>query len=219
MREYIYLITASTTVLLALLSLIIPTSNTSTRMIQLYCILMGAIEIVSSALTYLSINNHFLYNIMIWSELLILIKYYTNEAKNLSRHYVNILVIVYLILAMVYIFIESGHGMGTFSRFLECILIIGLSLNYYNQELKYPKAINILKDSNFWFTTGLLFYFGGILFINLVLKYYLVNDVQTYKFSWTLQNVLDIIKKSIIVYGFLCYRLAIKTQNNSEHQV
>ena len=125
-------------------------------------------EVVCRALWLLKLNNLFMLPLYISVEFGLLVWLYGRTLA--SRWLCRLrwpLVIGMGGLACLEGMVQSGqpavysHG----SRLLESLLVILLSLRYYNVSLRRPSAAYIWNEPMFWVSTGLLFFFAGTFLI------------------------------------------------------
>ncbi|AEI49253.1 hypothetical protein Runsl_2865 [Runella slithyformis DSM 19594] len=82
------------------------------------------------------------------------------------------------------------------------------SLIYFKQLLETEEAI--LENPNFWIVTGILFFHGGYFFLSGFISFIASNDLELARKLFKINNILNIIYYSLIIYGFLCQRRLMK---------
>ena len=93
-------------------------------------------------------------------------------------------------------------GTGLFNKYTytaSSLIVLIIVLAYFYQLLQDLKVENITKFPYFWISVGLLFYFGGNLFVNL----FLVKAAKTtIQISWGISSAINILFHFTIFLAF-----------------
>ena len=191
--------------IILLCSISIKPYNKTGYCLRYFNILNATSSFLSIILAYYSIPNNFLYYFVIWSEPIIILMFYAQFINILRMYYKIVLILIYILFALILIFLESNMKIASISRFFESILVVILALIYFSNELIRPKIRAVYKSSDFWFSVGLLFYFGGASLIILISNRYMIKSA-VFSNIWDIHNVIFILLYCFILYAFVCYR-------------
>lgn len=195
---------ACSNVIIFAVCIITPVYEKSGIYIRGYCILNSLIGLTGVLLSKLSIHNNFLFYLLIWIELPLLILFYGQKLFFLRRNYFVIFILLYLIFILIFYF-EQQNIIAAYSRFFEGIIVVIISLLFLHDELRKPRVLAIQKYSTFWFTVGILFYYGGTLLINLFSKVYMINNNTVFYRIWELHNLIYAAMIAIFLFAYFCY--------------
>ncbi len=104
------------------------------------------------------------------------------------------------------IFIQGIFALPNWSRSLESILIIGVSLYYFYFIFKEGKIKYLDRSFWFWMSSGLLIYFSSNLMLFVFTNMLTHRNDQLFLGVWSIHAVLN-----VVLYGF--YTLALLCQD------
>ncbi len=115
-------------------------------------------------------NNMFLFHIFTFFEAILLILYFRNFFHlNWIRKILLALSGAFSALVFLNIFLwESLDQYPSITRSLECILIIILSIIFFVYLFQKSLVTNLILYPHFWLVSGLLLFFAGTFFMNIV---------------------------------------------------
>lgn len=99
---------------------------------------------------------------------------------------------------------------NSFSRSVECLLLIGLSLFSFYDLIKYHVKQNthLTASPLFWLALAILVYMAGNLFVFAVTNILSANNDPAYAKAWVIHSVLNILYNIILVNVVLCLKKA-----------
>ncbi|MGB0524445.1 MAG: hypothetical protein ACPGJS_15850, partial [Flammeovirgaceae bacterium] len=119
----------------------------------------------SSVLWLLGVNNLFTGHIYTPIQFILIVCIYQLTLKSISSKWfiaLNILFVTFSILNTVYLQPLSIHN--SYARTISSIILVGLSILYFQQALQNPTNHQAEKIPMFWFNSGVLLYFFCTLF-------------------------------------------------------
>ncbi len=115
-------------------------------------------------------NNMFLFHIFTLCEGILLTLYFRSFFHlKWVRNIFNILLISFPILVFINLkFWEPLDHYPSIPRMIECILMMVLSIIFFMNVFQQSTITNLIEYPHFWLASGLLLYFAGTFFMNLV---------------------------------------------------
>ncbi|MFI5451168.1 hypothetical protein ACHMWN_03335 [Pedobacter sp. UC225_61] len=153
------------------------------------------------------LNNAWLYNIFIIFEATY-ISYGLYVALNkLTNKALVICTIPIITFIITYIFEIYTHGFLKFNSLtinIESVLFVIVSLIYFNLLIKQKDPIDLNTNAQFWWVSGVLFYYFGSTIYNLFI-YFLYQDFpKSYTILIYVMLILNLLLYSIWIYSFIC---------------
>lgn len=153
------------------------------------------------------LNNAWLYNIFIIFEATY-ISYGLYVALNkLTNKALVICTIPIITFIITYIFEIYTHGFLKFNSLtinIESVLFVIVSLIYFNLLIKQKDPIDLNTNAQFWWVSGVLFYYFGSTIYNLFI-YFLYQDFpKSYAILIYVMLILNLLLYSIWIYSFIC---------------
>lgn len=164
------------------------------------------VEYVASAMAAHNIHNVGLYNIFTIFEFLFYLFFFrTIIANHFIKKIILFIIVIYFIFAVTNILLIQGkNDFISYAYILGCTLMVVFSIYYFYFLFRFPETTSLTKNSFFWITTGLLFYytcsFSRYGLENLIAKT-LMHYARILAFAGDLLNILLYTLFSI---GFLC---------------
>jgi hypothetical protein len=164
-------------------------------------------EIYGGYLQYHSINNLFIYHVLIPTQysLYSLIFYSSIESKNVKK---LIIISIPITLISAIFFSLSIQPINTYNSYvivLTSVFTCAWILIYYRQIFVQLKIIYLEKEPLFWISTGLLFYSLGGFFVEGLMKELIEQDKKVA--SWYYYNVYMLLVSFLyimFIISFLC---------------
>lgn len=159
-----------------------------------------------------SIPSVFLYHIFSVAELAFLLPYFvivtnSNGLKKISYWVFGAFIVVSIINILL---LESLNSLNSNTLAIEFLVLIVYCFIYYLRLSQSEKIIDFLKEPVFWIVTGFFVYFSLDIIVFALYKY-AVNYNRRLLFDfWDFQEIMYVVKNSIIAYGILCFRKARK---------
>ena len=173
---------------------------------MLYCITDSIVEIFTNALAINGIPNIFLYYILVWIETFVLLFFFDSVSATIRKiPLIWLFLSVYLILFLIWLFLDNSKSLSPFSGIFQGLLIFVLGLISFNDELQTPKHADILREPFFWFVASLILYYGCSSIVLIGAKIFAV-DKEVFNYIWNYQNILSILKNIMITLGFMLSR-------------
>lgn len=115
-------------------------------------------------------NNMFVFHFFVLAETIILSIYFRTFTQNQKLRF------LYLIIALVFsifyaidlTFWESIKEYPAISSTVKCILVILFCITFFIQLFQKSEVINLLEYPHFWMVSGLLLFYSGTFFMNIV---------------------------------------------------
>ena len=178
--------------------------SNSIRYLVFFSLVAGVTELVTYVLFINKVNNLLLFYIYPPVEFLILGLLYR---KSLGKQYYSALnwtILFYLCFSLLLVvFFQSNNPFNTYGRSLENLLLVGLALLYFFNQLSYESEFPALSQPLFWINVGVLIYFSvNLLFFsmnNYLLKYFSLEENQAF---WGFHAILSL-------FQYICFSLAI----------
>lgn len=103
------------------------------------------------------------------------------------------------------LYLSGLHLFNSFSRSVECLLMIGVSLYAFYDLLKHPDTNKFLGQSAlFWLALGVLTYMAGNLFLFAVDNILLLQHNPAYDAIWDIHSILNILLNLFFIKSILC---------------
>ena len=115
-------------------------------------------------------NNMFVFHFFILCETTILIFYFRSFLRNLMQRRIYVLLAILFLLFHITDLItwETLKDFPSIPSTIECILLILLSIVFFIRLFHESEIINLIKYPHFWMVSGLLLFFAGTFFMNIV---------------------------------------------------
>lgn len=115
-------------------------------------------------------NNMFLYHIFTLCEGVLLILYFRSFfQQKWVKNTLLTLLIAFSILTMLSLkFWESLDSYPSITRSIECVIVMILSILFFVNLFQQSSVSNLVLYNHFWLVSGLLLFFAGTFFMNIV---------------------------------------------------
>ena len=180
-------------ILLPVLAVFLTLTRQNKTLIRLsvFILVTAVLETIAKIYVHYGVNNMFLFHIYSYIEVFGLAWIFYDLVKNWMRRAIVILVLIYLIFSLINI--SSWESLVEFNsnqRYVGGVAIIAMTLLYFNTLFVDAKIQRIEEDHYFWFSSILLIYTAGTLFLFILGKQVHTEDNYMY---WDLHSVLNII--------------------------
>lgn len=178
--------------------------NQSLKALTLYLIICLIIEFVSDVLWYDNINNLWLFHIFTLLEFTCFMYIFFQILKiEHKQKLFSVIILSFLIIFLVDIIFISGHlKMNELARNVEGFTFIVLSILYFKSLMKSNEHQSLLQKFSFWFSSAILLYFSGSLFIFLFSNYLLDSSPETFFGIYAIHSILSIIFNILLAICF-----------------
>ncbi len=112
---------------------------------------------------------------------------------------------LYLILAIINVLLfQKSTNYNTITYSIGCLIIVAFSIYYFFELFKQKKVVSLLRETPFWVSTGLLFFFSCsfplIATVNIIqnTEELIINSLQS------LLLLMNILLYSLFTIAFLC---------------
>jgi hypothetical protein len=176
--------------------------NTSMKFLLIYYIMVFIRDFISNLSAIYKINNHYLYNIFGFVEIVTVGLIYYRVVYNVKiKKWIAILICISTFLGT---FLWSSTEFSSGILTIADLCSMGISILYFNTIISELKIINILKHSLFWVSSGLIIQAAGTFFIFLFAKIVLSDKVEysVFYFYWQVRQVMYIIFCLFSTIGF-----------------
>lgn len=171
-------------------------------------------ELISRVLWSFKVSNLFLYHIYCVAEFSLLIILYRRNLKGLIHpHFFTSLIAAFILFAVVNtLFFQNLRQFNSNVMFVECLVLIILSILYFFKELRDLEHRNLEKVPMFWINASVITYFSGTLVL-----FYAVNDLipvplKDQGIVWGVHALFNIFH-----YGLYSVALGIKGKTESRN--
>ncbi|WP_421826669.1 hypothetical protein [Larkinella sp.] len=176
--------------------------NASMKFLLIYYTTVFIRDFISNLSAIYKINNHFLYNIFGFVEIVTVGLIYYQAVQNLKiRKWIAILIAISAFLGT---FLWSSTEFSSGILTIADLCSMGISILYFNTIISELKIINILKHPLFWVSSGLIIQAAGTFFIFLFAKVVLSENVEysIFYFYWQVRQVMYILFCLFSTIGF-----------------
>lgn len=148
-------------------------SNDQRLLLILICLTIF-VELVARALWKIYMNNLFLYHFYSVIEFFLLATLYKKHLEGLLKPiWMNILIAVFVVFAVLNtLFFQGLAQFNSNVTFIECLLLIALSLLYFYKLLHDMEYRALERNPMFWVNISVLTYFSGALVL-----FHVANDL------------------------------------------
>jgi hypothetical protein len=87
-------------------------------------------------------------------------------------------------------------------------------LLYFRQLSNTDKILNVKRDPLFWVYAGLMLYFGGTLFLQILLNYLNKHNLPLAEKLYPIQYFFDIVSLLTINVALFCHRIFKRTETS-----
>lgn len=176
--------------------------STTIRVLFVFVLLTGALELTSGWMMAHKINNLALFHLHVYVEFtaitaLFFLTYDSVLWRGIALSFFGIFMTYSLVNLVFY---EDWSRFNSNQRYVEGLMIIVMCVGYFISLLRRPIHRYLEKQPMFWLTSGFLIYFAGTLYLFLFSKELLaINDYQ----YWEIHAVLNTGLNVIYVVAFL----------------
>lgn len=152
-------------------------------------------------------SNAWIYNIFIIFEATYISYGLYAALKPLTSKASAICMLPLIIFCCTYLFEISNHGFFKFQTLtitIESVLFVFISLIYFYLLIKQKDPINLNIHPQFWWITGVLFYYFGSTVYNLFIYFLYKNFPKAYDILIYIMLGLNLLLYSIWIYSFIC---------------
>jgi hypothetical protein len=161
---------------------------------------IGAIVIftmVMETVTYMfklmGTNNMPLFHLYTYGEaIFIALYYYRIYSQRKIRQVYLVMLTAFLTFSVVALIVQQNlYDFNSLQRSVECIWMIILALIFYSDLFNESNVPNLLKYPHYWLVSGLLLYFAGTFFLNIVGQIAVTTHRLGYE-AYDIHSVLNI---------------------------
>lgn len=181
------------------------------QIIYLFTVCIAELEGV-----YLKLNhqpNQWPYNLLLISQITLITFMFWDLLKKNHTLKVTIFCVV-IVLSFIYLIEIFEHGIFRFNSLTYntmSVIFVIYSLYYFYLQLKVDSYINLLREAEFWWVSGVLFFYFGVTAINLFRgKLSLILVTPKHALPYYILAVLNIILHGFWTYSFICRKWLMK---------
>lgn len=133
--------------------------------------------------------------------------------RNIEESYLKKVVLIFTILALfvlgIDLYLNNSASSQNFKFYLLPMTFYAIfSIIHLRQLLNLN--LDLLRNSNFWIVTGILFFNTSFFFLSGFINYIRERDLELAKKIFSINHIINIFYYSLISYGFLCQRNLMK---------
>ncbi len=162
--------------------------------------------------------NGWIHNILLLFEIAFLhyaFNYFLNRYSTVSRSFVLCSFIILLTLYAIEFFYWKTNGFYTTTFNILSVLTVIFCLYYFYLFINQPDYIVIKFHTDFWFISGILFFYFGGTIMNLIYPKFSISLAINKSLRYVIYNVLIITLYSFWSYSFICRHRTTKLQQSS----
>lgn len=115
--------------------------------------------------------------------------------------------VAFSILAFIYRISFDYLTISAFFKVNQTIIILIFSILWFRRMFEELETDDLLKNSNFYFISGLIIYYCGSVFLYLLANYIYASDKSNFQYYWLLNIILNLILRTLIIIGIWKARL------------
>lgn len=171
-------------------------------------ILCIIVEAIGTTLSIFRLNNIWLFYLFTMIEFYLLVE----SIQEFSIKRLPIFTVIGLVLlngifvCIDFFFITELNDLNFFSRSVESLLLIGVSLYGFYDLMKNSSTLFIQKSPLFWLLFGILFYSAGNLFLFATRKLLFEKANLPVHNFWVIHSIINIIFNLLLAKTLLCLR-------------
>lgn len=164
--------------------------------------------LIINIIPYLGYQNLFLYPFYYLFDLVFVTYYITKHLLKLFNPLFYIIATGYFLFWLADIFLWEGiDGFTSNAAALEKIIIFFLCMYYIITLAKTDELLNFQKLAGFWIASGFLISAAMGIFAVVAYKYYILyNLTESGDNVWLFDSIGTVLKFTLIITGFLCYK-------------
>lgn len=153
-------------------------------------------------------ENLFLYHFFTPTEYLALcLVFYTSFESRSTKRAVLISMPSFVILsAALSLYVNRLNENNSAARAMEALLVTVWILLYFREVSRTDEILNLKRDPLFWVYAGLILYFWGTLFLQILLNYLNKTDLVLANQVYALQYVFEYISLITINIALFCHK-------------
>jgi hypothetical protein len=152
-------------------------------------------DLLSFILSRNSINTHWIGNIYLVAQFVLLSWMFRELFSLQGRRVVNIILVLFFLFYIINLFYGQGPKVfNSFSNVVASLILISFCFHYFYRLLHDLPIIHIHRLPMLWVCFAVMTYYAGNFFLFLVKNYLLYGDTGAHKLMWILHNLLNISK-------------------------
>jgi hypothetical protein len=150
-------------------------------------------ETVTYIFKLMGTNNMPLFHLYTYGEAtFIALYYYRLYSQRKIRRVYLVMLVVFLVFSLVALIAQRNlYEFNSLQRSVECVWMIILALIFYSDLFNKSNVPNLLKYPHYWLVSGLLLYFAGTFFLNIVGQIAIMSNEFGYN-AYDIHSVLNI---------------------------
>jgi hypothetical protein len=166
------------------------------------------VDLAGHITRHFNLHNHWLYNIYFWAMYLTLAYLYGTQIRSRFVHNcIRVFYMAFPVLITVSSIMTGINRLQTVVVVPGGLFIIFLAAAYFRQLYLSEETASITRDPWFWFSCGLLVYFGGTVpFLGMFNYLWHHHPSFTSFYYFYFSNSFAILLNILIITGFLCRR-------------
>lgn len=126
-----------------------------------FLLVTGVVEVIARILDIRHVSNILLFNFFSIVDFCFLLYVMREIIKNkkVKKLILNFFW-AYPLLAILNILFVQKNNFHSITYSLGCLLLVGVSIFYFFELFKFPKSTTLVRESNFWIATAILFFYS-----------------------------------------------------------
>jgi len=175
------------------------------KIIFIYCIVYSIYEIIGWVYALNGWQNHFVSNIISYTDVIVWGCYYYQIIKNKQFKYLGVSLGSITLILILWSHIGTGRDFNRIDSFAYSIVnifLISIVLMFFYQLLNSIEIENLFTYSHFWIAVAVLIYFSGIFSLEIFAEYIAFNKDKTITRYWEIKEYLTFIHRILLAVGF-----------------
>jgi hypothetical protein len=176
--------------------------NAVARIILAYLLTSAVVSLAASAMIWNRMNNLPVSHLYTVVEFFFFTFFYRSLLQ--GKKTITVIQVCFLLACILNtLFVQDLYQFNSYTRSLEALVIMLLSVNYYALLFTDIATVKPLQHPAFWFNTGIFLYFSGAFMLFVFSNYMLKESVSSFKVVWNVHATFVLIMYLLFTLGFL----------------
>jgi hypothetical protein len=193
--------------------------NTPFSIIFTYCVFYLILESISWFYALNKLQNHFIDNISIYVEIIMIGLFYFKVISNPIQKKIILSITTISVILILWSNLGTGRDFNRIDSFASSIGNIGLiaiALIFFFQLFNNLEVKNLFIYPHFWISIAVLIYFSGVFFVNVFAEYITFNKDESIIQYWIIKQYLTFFHRIFLALGLWFSRTPIQSNLSSK---